>query len=120
MKITEKDKKRFDEKCKKSKGNGCWIWTGSMRSGYGAFKINGRTLGAHRVSYEIHNGKISKSDIVVMHTCDNKKCVNPRHLKLGDQSDNVQSAYDNGLSEKFTQRVANFVNNVFGSESKDT
>ena len=68
------------------KGPGCWKWTGSPRSatGYGSF--NG--TGAHRYSYELHNGPIPKG-LVVRHLCHNPSCVNPDHLRIGTYKENA-------------------------------
>ena len=57
----------------------CWIWSAhSDRNGYGLF-FNGRTILAHRYSYQIHKGPIP-SGSELHHTCENKSCVNPDHL----------------------------------------
>ncbi len=67
---------------------GCWIWQGYTSGGYGAFKMNGKHQKAHRVSYLIHKGEIGKG-LVVLHSCDVPLCVNPDHLSLGTQADNI-------------------------------
>lgn len=69
--------------------SGCWIWIGSTQNkGYGAIRINHKTYQAHRVMWEIRNGKIPE-DMCALHRCDIPSCVNPYHLFLGTQRDNV-------------------------------
>ncbi len=76
--------------------NGCWEWTSTTHNGYGQFESGGISMpalkskkrGAHQVSYEAYHGAIPKG-LVVRHTCDNPLCINPDHLILGTQADNV-------------------------------
>lgn len=89
-------------------GDGCRGWTGTMGAqGYGVIStvISGKTkqYRAHRVAYALANG-IGIDDIpagmVVMHSCDNPPCCNPKHLSLGTHTDNAADRHRKGRDAK--------------------
>jgi len=80
---------RFPKKYIPEPNSGCWLWTEGVNAcGYGTIGENGNSMLAHRVSYRLHRGKFPKK-MRVLHTCDMPCCVNPEHLFLGTQRDNV-------------------------------
>ncbi len=103
---------------KVDKSGDCWLWTATRMKravcGYGVLRVNGKSELAHRVSYEMAYGKIP-TDMKVLHRCDNPICVNPNHLFLGTQADNLIDMRTKGRAiratssptrRKFTTEVA--------------
>ena len=90
--------KRFWKKVQKT--GECWEWTGVQNGrGYGVFYYDrsNRVAKAHRVSYMWANGiKDMPSDTHVMHSCDNRCCVNPAHLSAGSHTDNMRDMASKG------------------------
>jgi len=82
---------RFYEKVKITiVDNDCWLWLGAKNNkGYGQFRVNGKMELAHRVSWTLNSGKIPRG-LNVLHKCDVCACVNPNHLFLGSQKDNIK------------------------------
>lgn len=83
-----------------NKTDTCWLWTGGTNSGgYGSMWFGGRLCGTHRLMLvwmgklktPIHTGSMATN--VVLHSCDNPRCVNPAHLQLGTNTENQKEAY---------------------------
>jgi hypothetical protein len=89
-------KKKFCERVNKNTGSECWEWVGSISSnGYGKYLFEGKFYLAHRLSYMLLISDIPKNKLV-LHKCDNPKCVNPKHLYVGTQKDNMQDKVRRG------------------------
>lgn len=96
---------RFFSKVEADPNGGCWLWAGAVTpKGYGSFCVRPRASGeaqfnasAHRVSWSIHKGEPPK-DLHVLHRCDVRACVNPDHLFLGTNQDNVDDKISKGRS----------------------
>jgi hypothetical protein len=69
----------------------CWVWTASKTSnGYGEMRgADQKKVGAHRLSFELHNGPIPEG-LEVHHTCRRRDCVNPGHLRVMTHAENLQ------------------------------
>lgn len=81
---------RFWEKVDIKEPEECWEWQASTFGGrYGSFKYKGKSILAHRFAYILAYGSI-KDGLQILHKCDNMRCVNPKHLYEGTQSDNMK------------------------------
>lgn len=90
--IPLKERLRLNSSPNKS---GCLIWTGTIGAGgYGSIKI-GKNIKAHRASWIAHKGEIPKG-MMVLHKCDTPACINPDHLFIGTQLDNMRDALAKG------------------------
>lgn len=94
----------FAQKFERITETGCWLWMAALigpNAGnpnayeYGRFTMNGRRLLAHRASWELHFGAIPRG-LKVCHSCDVSLCVNPAHLFLGTQIENMWDAVAKG------------------------
>lgn len=96
-KISLNDRARFDSRV--SRDGDCWNWIGGKRNGYGVIGMHGVTYMTHRIAYALANPDAEDMMLqkrstngrrtdYVLHSCDNRSCVNPAHLRLGDASDN--------------------------------
>lgn len=94
--MNEQDMVEFWRRVDKS--GECWTWMGTMASsGYGKFCYLGKYRAAHRFSWEMVNGPIPYAKLI-LHKCDNPKCVNPDHLSLGTTADNNRDKEAKGRS----------------------
>jgi hypothetical protein len=85
---------RFE--CQSVRKDGCWGWTGHKdEKGYGRIMVDGKIRLAHRVSWELHNGRLKPGE-QVLHKCDNPSCTNPEHLFVGSQKDNIRDMWAKG------------------------
>jgi hypothetical protein len=87
---------RFNEKYYEDKESGCWIWTGAKSPlGYGNFWKDQKYKKAHRAGWEFYFGDI-EDGLFLCHICDNPSCVNPLHMFLGTQQDNIDDMHSKG------------------------
>ena len=79
---------RFNQKYVVNPDTDCWEWQDNLiDNGYGRLKVNGKYMKAHRFSYQYYVGPL-QDGYVICHNCQNKKCVNFKHLRQDTQSSN--------------------------------
>lgn len=109
--MTATDRERFlNRHISRNPVSGCWNWTGDKdRKWYGLYQVPSHIAGkeskvkcrAHRLSWVLHHGPIP-ADLHVLHRCDNTRCVNPDHLKLGTNADNIEDAVRRGSRSRLS------------------
>lgn len=103
MKPSPSVRERIEARVERIPIAGCWIWTAQLNgAGYGVFGIRqaGQSVPvrAHRLSYEAYLGPVPEG-LFVLHRCDTRSCVNPAHLFVGTQRDNIQDMIAKGRSK---------------------
>lgn len=94
--IDSKDALNFWDNVGVKTSKDCWIWqAGILHDGYGSYSAGGKFFRAHRYSWQLQHGEI-KDMLHVLHKCDDRRCVNPVHLWLGTNTDNIQDKMKKG------------------------
>jgi hypothetical protein len=85
--------KRFWRDVQKGVEDDCWLWVGCReKKGYGSFELQYKHYKSHQVSFFLHNGYWASP--MVLHSCDNPPCCNPKHLREGDVVANAHDAHE--------------------------
>ncbi len=115
-------KERFESKIELIPFHTCWEWTGCKSKGYGLFQINRRSVRAHRFSYKLYKGDFDEN-LKILHSCDNPSCVNPDHLRVGTQVENIKDRvernrgsrmkYDKNGNSKLTWKEVNEIRSKY-------
>jgi hypothetical protein len=79
-------------------GHHCLEWTGSTSDGYGLLRVGRRKVLVHRLLFELANHQRIPPGVLVMHECDNRRCCEPTHLRLGTPADNTADMVEKGRS----------------------
>lgn len=102
-------KMHWSERCMPEPNSGCWLWLGSTdKLGYGKVSVQGHFL-AHRLAYAETHGDIPEG-LLVLHKCDVPSCVNPDHLYIGDDQDNMNDMAARGRGNNGWRDVTHCVN----------
>lgn len=105
--------KRYWTHVEKRSPDECWLWTGSVISGtakngrnrYGRIMCDRTYVLAHRISYLIHKGPVPDG-LLIMHSCDEPRCQNPQHLRVGTQLDNIRDCIAKGRANRAVGEAA--------------
>ena len=82
--------------------SGCVLWTASTdgKAGYGKLRWAGRMQYAHRLAFESRHGASVLTGVVLRHRCDVPSCINPEHLEIGSQAENVADSFRRGRASQ--------------------
>jgi hypothetical protein len=99
------------------KGHDCWLWQGALSShGYGEFIYEGENWRAHKLAWFFTHGWVPDGlrdmSSVIMHSCDIKRCVNPAHLTIGTQLENMQDKIRKGRAVCWNKGLRKVSNNT--------
>lgn len=101
--VHTKPEERFRQNYHINEVSGCWNWIGKVdRDGYGKFYVDATRpdMFSHRYAWELFMGKVLQPEQIVLHLCDNRRCLNPKHLKIGTRMENVQDMLDKQRNPK--------------------
>lgn len=110
MASSEAAQKRFWSKANVKSPNGCWEWKHTLfKKGYARVRMSSNgyystTFVGHRVAFYLEYG-IYAWDLLVCHKCDNPKCINPKHLFIGTNRDNMQDMVNKGRQPRGSRRI---------------
>jgi hypothetical protein len=87
---------RFEQSILRLPIAACWLWTGDINNyGYARLLHNGRNYAGHRLAWNLYKGEIPHL-MCVLHKCDVRLCVNPHHLFIGNEADNMRDCINKG------------------------
>lgn len=91
--------RRFWAMVDNKKHTECWEWMGQKKFGYGVIAIERKSVKATRLMYYFFKGFVPETKLI-MHSCDNPSCVNPSHLSLGTNQENINDSINKGRSAR--------------------
>jgi hypothetical protein len=114
----------FKRKYIRGKPDECWEWLGRINDdGYGGFYagyVRGKptNTSAHRFAYEMAKGRVPRG-LCVLHSCDNRRCVNPAHLRAGTKLDNAQDMISRGRDDYGGRKLAQYLRHALNCADLD-